>query len=499
MATVQRYVNTASSGGDGTTNNTSGGTAAYASLSSWEANAGGSATDDYVVDCCGTAADTTAVIVDFTTNLTTGSVTVRANTGDGAGKYNGTAVISTSHYRLAPASSDPLAFNEDNCNVDGIQIEAKGGSFFNGIKLNVGVSNGTFSVKNCRIRAATSTDYGIGSGGVAGAYTGTCIIQNNLIVGFNTAQIDVVLSDFWNPTVNIYQNTCYGDGSATGIKVTQATNAALTANIKGNAIGNSGASNCFNVNVGAGGTVNYDDNATEDAQGTNGEIAIGTLTNAWTNPGTAQSSDFTVKNTSSSLYNAVNPTLVTTDITGFTRDGTNHDVGCFEFQSAGPTYTLTAAKGTFTLTGNTTTLLFNRVIAANKGTYTLTGQNASLIFNRVLSANRGMFTLTGQPSILLFHRVLLANKGTFSLTGQDVTLTYTPIGGPTYTLTCSAGSFNLTGQNAALLFNRVISANTGVFTLTGNNAGLYYTVPGTGPVLYIDLLTGNVLLLKQLS
>jgi hypothetical protein len=46
MATVQRYCNTASSGGDGTTNNTSGATAAFVSQFSAESNMGGSATDD---------------------------------------------------------------------------------------------------------------------------------------------------------------------------------------------------------------------------------------------------------------------------------------------------------------------------------------------------------------------------------------------------------------------------------------------------------------------
>ena len=37
MAEVVRYVNTASAGGDGTTNNEAGATAAYASLNAWEA------------------------------------------------------------------------------------------------------------------------------------------------------------------------------------------------------------------------------------------------------------------------------------------------------------------------------------------------------------------------------------------------------------------------------------------------------------------------------
>lgn len=333
MATVQRYVNTASTaGGDGTTNATSGANRAYASLSEWESNAGGSATDDYIVDCCGTAADTTAVTVDFATNITTGSITIRGNRGDGAGFYDGPDLISTQHYRLVVgAGASALYINEDRVTIDGIQVESGGGSFRCGINV---VAAKTYTIRKCRVRATATTDCGIGQGNVDASGHETRVIENNLVVGFE-AGIEVKVGAHYSPNVSILQNTVYGDGSAIGIKlVEQAGSGTGTYAIKGNAIGNSGASNCFSVTMLGGGTLTYDDNATEDAQGTNGEIAIGTLTDAWTNPGTGQTADFTVKDTSSSLYGAVNPTLVTTDIVDFTRDGTNHDVGCFEYQAA---------------------------------------------------------------------------------------------------------------------------------------------------------------------
>ena len=124
MATVQRYLNTASTaGGDGTTNATSGGTRAFASQSEAEANMGGSATDDYILDCCGSTADTTAVIIDFPTNLTTGTFLVRGNRSDPAGFYNGNLVISTSHYYLSQSSAFYcIRIQEANVTIDGIQV-----------------------------------------------------------------------------------------------------------------------------------------------------------------------------------------------------------------------------------------------------------------------------------------------------------------------------------------------------------------------------------------
>ena len=70
MATViTRYVNTASSGGDGTTNNTSGTDAAYANLNAGLADVAADfpnfVTSDVQVDilCTGSASDTTGITI----------------------------------------------------------------------------------------------------------------------------------------------------------------------------------------------------------------------------------------------------------------------------------------------------------------------------------------------------------------------------------------------------------------------------------------------------
>lgn len=155
----------------------------------------------------------------------------------------------------------------------------------------------------------------------------------------------------------------------------------------------------------------------------------------------------------------------------------------------GPTYTLSAAYGSFTLTGNTASLKASRKITTSAGSYTLTGNTSSLKASRKLTGASGSFTLTGQAALLVTARKLVAAQGsyslsgqasslraarklvvahgTFALSGQNVTLVYTPIGGPTYTLTIGTGTFALTGQATAIKANRRLAAVQGSFVVTG--------------------------------
>jgi hypothetical protein len=114
--------------------------------------------------------------------------------------------------------------------------------------------------------------------------------------------------------------------------------------------------------------------------------------------------------------------------------------------AGGATYTLTAAQGSFSLSGQASTL-----------------QAA-----RLLTAAQGSFTLTGQAATLKAARLLTAAQGSYTLTGQDATLTYT--GAATYTLVAAQGSFALTGQAATLKASRVLSSAFGSFALTGHPA-----------------------------
>lgn len=331
MATVQRYVNTASSGGDGTTNGTAGGTAAYASLSSWEANQSPSGTDDLVVDCCGTAADTTGVTCDWST--APASVTIRGNASDPAGKYNGSALISTAHYRLAVASGSALMLTEaTDFTVDGLQVEASGGSFRAAIGINTAAAK-TYTIQNNRCRGSSSTRTGIGMPGSAVGFDGQTIhIRNNLISGFDVAQIELLNGTFRSPTWNIYQNTLYGDGASNLILANQDASGSPVVNIKNNCGWNSGGS--AELNVTGTGTKNYDENAFQDGNGTTNEITLTSSAAAWVSAGTGQSADFTPATGSQLLGAGATGLSITTDINGTTRDSPP-DIGAVEVAAGG--------------------------------------------------------------------------------------------------------------------------------------------------------------------
>lgn len=131
-------------------------------------------------------------------------------------------------------------------------------------------------------------------------------------------------------------------------------------------------------------------------------------------------------------------------------------------------YTLTAAQGSFTLTGQAAALRAARLLTAAQGSHTLTGQAANLLAGRRLAAAQGSFALTGQSANLLAQRILAASQGAYALTGQDASLL------AARKLTADHGAFTLTGQDAALLANRLmtLTAEMGSFGLTGQDVGL---------------------------
>lgn len=135
---------------------------------------------------------------------------------------------------------------------------------------------------------------------------------------------------------------------------------------------------------------------------------------------------------------------------------------------------LLAGQGTYTRTGQDANLLFNRRLIAGQGTYARTGQDANLLRNRRLIAGQGTYSRTGQATRLLFHRRLITAQGTYTRTAFDVGLIFTPIGGPTYTLSAGLGTYARTGFNADLVRHRVLVVEQGTFAQTGNDANLLF-------------------------
>lgn len=129
---------------------------------------------------------------------------------------------------------------------------------------------------------------------------------------------------------------------------------------------------------------------------------------------------------------------------------------------------LTAAQGSYTLNGQAVALRLGKNMAAAQGSYALTGQATAFARGRRLVAAQGSYAITGQDGLV--DIVMAAAAGSYALNGQDVGLTYSGAGART--MPAAQGSYTLTGQAAALRVARRLVADAGAYALTGVAAGL---------------------------
>lgn len=164
-----------------------------------------------------------------------------------------------------------------------------------------------------------------------------------------------------------------------------------------------------------------------------------------------------------------------------------------EIKAASGSYTLVAAQGSYSLTGQAAGLRASRSLTAAQGSYSLNGQAATLRKSYPLVAAQGSYSLTGQPAGLAVARVMAASQGSYTLSGQPAGLR------ATRTLTAAQGAYTLSGQTANLFAARRLTAEQGAYTLTGIAAGLIYS--GSGPVLIAGMggysLTGQAAALRR--
>ena len=194
--------------------------------------------------------------------------------------------------------------------------------------------------------------------------------------------------------------------------------------------------------------------------------------------------------------------------------------------SAGGLYTLTAQSGSYTISGQQATLLRHRNLTANTGTYNITGQSvnitysptaavytltaqagsysltglsATLLKSKLLSTSSGSYSITGNSATISKNRVLTATSGSYTITGRSATLMYVPLT-PVYTLTAQTGVYNITGQTAQLLRHRLLTTSAGSYVYTGQSITINKYTSGTSNLVkYVNVLTGEVLILKQLG
>lgn len=158
------------------------------------------------------------------------------------------------------------------------------------------------------------------------------------------------------------------------------------------------------------------------------------------------------------------------------RSGTDGDPKLVVVHSAaGASYTLTAVKGVFTLTGQAITFQVARYLAAGVGTFTLSGQDANLLSARHLPVATALFTTTTQPASFLHNRILGAGVGIFTLDMQTANL----VRG--YTLSAGTSTYTLTGIDVSFIRELILNAETGTFATVGSIAGLEYNDGTCGP------------------
>mgnify|MGYP001215696728 CR=1 FL=1 len=132
----------------------------------------------------------------------------------------------------------------------------------------------------------------------------------------------------------------------------------------------------------------------------------------------------------------------------------------------GTAYSLTAAQGSFALSGQTAALKAGRKVTAAQGSFAETGQAAAMQIARRLTSAVGSFALSGQNALFPVARKVTAAQGSFALSGQTAAL----LKGKT--ITGAVGSFSLTGQSAVFAAARRMTASQGSFALSGQTAAL---------------------------
>lgn len=159
-------------------------------------------------------------------------------------------------------------------------------------------------------------------------------------------------------------------------------------------------------------------------------------------------------------------------------------------------YTLTAAAGSFTLTGNDATLKVARKLSSDTVAFALTGNDSNFKASRKLAADTESFTLIGNDAEFTLSRKLVSETGAFALTGNDATLT------SVRKLTTESVAFTLSGIDLAIQVARKLDPVEESFTLSGNDAALTaarklaadtesYVLTGNDATLDYDQITGD--------
>lgn len=323
MATVTRYVNTASTaGGDGTTNGTAGATRAYASLNEWEA----AEQTDLVTDtdiaqviCSGAQDSTNTTIVGWTTGASN-YIEIKTTTDKHAGVFDAAKYFLDGGTGLG----NSLNINEDFVRVLDLQFRRNAtptsGSARASINIS-GVGAGVIAIEG-NILKNISTNTGITTGILVADSSPDYTIKNNIIYDYDSASDVGVNFSGSAPTCESYNNTIIN--CTTGVK-TRAVNLIRNTIFQDCGTDISGTANASddynltdNVSIPGANSVTSSTLTFENKAADNFALAAGDTDAIGAGIGPSSDSDVPV-----------------VDIVGEVRSGTTTDIGAFMFVSAG--------------------------------------------------------------------------------------------------------------------------------------------------------------------
>jgi len=142
------------------------------------------------------------------------------------------------------------------------------------------------------------------------------------------------------------------------------------------------------------------------------------------------------------------------------------------YSGAGPK-SMPGGLGFLTASGRTATLARSRKMPSVNGTLTLAGQIADIDADRRTAGGLGILTLAGQANRLARSRKAASEKGQLTLAGPVVNLIYSGAGAKV--LPAGLGFPVLSGRTAVLRYSRNMPAAVSMAALNGQPATLTYT------------------------